>query len=51
MYPNDSHLHISNDKFLSFFLSIYLAALRVSCGTQDLQSSLWHENSAVACRI
>ena len=31
--------------FFLVFIYFYLAALGLSCGMQDLRSSLWHENS------
>ena len=36
--------------FFSMFLLIYLAALALSCGTQDLPSSLWHTGSSSETR-
>ena len=42
-------IHILDAQPLFFF---NLAELGLSCRTQDLQSSLWHEGSPVAaCRI
>ena len=55
MYPNDSHLHISNDKFLSFFLSIWLhyvlvVALRIFSLPCGMQTQLWHVGSSSQTR-
>ena len=40
--------HLVSSTFIStfyFYLFIYLVALDLSCGRQNLQSSLWHASS------